>query len=292
MTQAVMNESESAVGSRRFGRQLLRAGPDRQAPEDRLAGGAVSDVLVLCYHAVSPTWQAALSVRPDSLDSQLAALTRAGWHGATFSEALTAPPSRRTLAITFDDAFLSVLERAYPILSKFGLPATVFAPTAFISDERQRLAWPGIEAWADTPHRSELEAMSWEDLRYLAAHGWEIGSHTRSHPRLTGLGDEALQIELESSRQECMANLGRPCDTLAYPYGDVDARVANATAAAGYTAAAALSSSLRPNGLHCWPRIGIYHTDQMWRFRLKIDRSVRRIRASRIWPGAEAFAHD
>lgn len=285
-----MIEPDGALSFRRLGRRFHRARPGREASEDQFAQAAASDVLVLCYHAVSPTWQAALSVPPEALETQLTTLVRAGWHGTTFSEAVTAPPSRRTLVISFDDAFRSVSEQAYPILSRLGLPATVFAPTAFISNDRQQLAWPGIETWADTPHRSELDAMSWEDLRHLASHGWEIGSHTRTHPRLTRLGDEALRIELERSREECTTNLGTPCQTLAYPYGDVDLRVARAAAAAGYTAAAALSSSLRRNGLHRWPRVGIYHADQMWRFRLKVDRTVRRIRSSRIWPAFESVA--
>jgi peptidoglycan/xylan/chitin deacetylase (PgdA/CDA1 family) len=253
-------------------------------------GGEMNDVLVLCYHAVSPGWTADISVAPAALEAQLSTLVRAGWRGATFHDAVTGPAWRRTVAVTFDDAFLSVLEHAYPVLSKLGLPATVFAPTAFISDERGRLEWPGIDLWSDTPSAPELDGMSWDDLRFLAAQGWEIGSHTRTHPHLTGLGDEDLDQELVGSRRECEANLGTPCRTLAYPYGDVDPRIAEATAAAGYTAAAALSSSLRQNGMHRWPRVGVYQGDAMWRFRLKVDHTVRRIRASRVWPPSEALA--
>ncbi len=65
--------------------------------------------------------------------------------------------------------------------------------------------------------------MDWEDLRQLTDVGWEIGSHTCTHPRLTRLDDAALCIELEGSRNDCLENIGR-CDSLAYPYGDVDER--------------------------------------------------------------------
>ncbi|HWE14267.1 MAG TPA: polysaccharide deacetylase family protein [Solirubrobacteraceae bacterium] len=277
MTQDVTSGTTTST------QHLVRRRFKRSQPVDAFGGHAESDVFVLCYHAVSPTWKAALSVTPDALESQLSALLRAGWHGTTFREAVVRPPSRRTFAITFDDAFLSVLEHAYPVLTRLGLAATMFAPTAFLSDDRRRLLWPGLAEWAETPEAFELDSMSWENLRFLATHGWEIGSHTRTHPRLTQLDDEALRSELEASRQECIANLGTDCDTIAYPYGDVDSRVARATAASGYAAAAALSSSLAPKGLHRWPRIGIYHDDQMWRFRLKVDRTVRRIRATRMW---------
>src|SRR3954469_21309762 len=100
--------------------------------------------LVLCYHAVSERWSAPLSVTPDRLRAQLRLLLRAGYTGATFSDALLAPPAARTLAVTFDDAFASVIELAFPILDRLGLPATVFVATDF-ARERRPLSWPGID---------------------------------------------------------------------------------------------------------------------------------------------------
>lgn len=146
----------------------------------------MSDVLVLAYHAVSPTWKAALSVTPETLEAQLTRLVNRGWHGATFTEAVLRPPYQRTLAVTFDDAFKSVLVWAQPILARLGLRATVFVPTAFMS-RRQPLLWPGIDDWLDTEFASELEGMCWEDLPTLVLQGWEIGSHTCTHPKLTRL---------------------------------------------------------------------------------------------------------
>src|SRR5205085_9051635 len=104
-----------------------RNGAVRRPVRAAARGGVpLSDVLVLCYHAVSPTWGASLSVTPDEFESQLRTLLRRGWRGATFRDAVLRPPWPRTLAVTFDDAFLSVLELAHPILARLGLPATVF----------------------------------------------------------------------------------------------------------------------------------------------------------------------
>jgi peptidoglycan/xylan/chitin deacetylase (PgdA/CDA1 family) len=247
---------------------------------------ALSDVLVLCYHAVSPTWSAPLSVTPEALASQLGVLVRRGWRGATFRDAVIDPPARRTLAVTFDDAFLSVLERAYPILADLGVPGTVFVPTAF-STQRQHLSWAGIDRWSRTPDSSELQCMSWDDLGRLVDSGWEIGSHTRTHPRLTQLDGAALGAELGESRRECIERLGGPCDSIAYPYGDVDERVAQQAAAAGYLCGASLSTSLAPLGVYRWPRVGVYHRDPLWRFQLKVNGLVRRARASKLWPAHE-----
>jgi peptidoglycan/xylan/chitin deacetylase (PgdA/CDA1 family) len=237
--------------------------------------------LVLCYHAVSPTWTAALSVTQGALERQLTALSRRGWTAVTFCEAALAPPSSRTLAVTFDDAFLSVATLARPVLDSLGMPATVFAPSAFMA-QRQTLAWSGIDHWQQTPHAGELESMSWRDLGELAEGGWEIGSHTRTHPYLTQLDDDALAAELEESRREICTELGHPCATIAYPYGNVDVRVANAAQRAGYLAGAGLGRRLVALGPYRFPRIGVYHDDPGWRFRLKTSATARRLRALRL----------
>jgi peptidoglycan/xylan/chitin deacetylase (PgdA/CDA1 family) len=245
----------------------------------------VSEAVVLCYHAVSPTWTATLSVTPDALERQLSLLLRSGWRATTFTEAVLDPPARRTLAVTFDDAFSSVRTLAQPILASLGIPATVFAPTAFMS-ERRPLQWPGIEQWLDTPDVSELICMDWGELGELSDLGWEIGSHTRTHPRLTALDEKALGEELAISMQECAGHLGGPCRSIAYPYGDVDQRVAERARDVGYRVGAGLSSSLKPLGVHRCPRIGIYHGDVDRRFRLKMHPLMRRWRASQLWPRA------
>lgn len=241
----------------------------------------VTDVLVLCYHAVSTSWNATLSVTPDDLERQIGYLVSRGWRGVTFSEAALSPTGPRALAITFDDAFASVYRYALPILARFGIPGTVFVPTACIPSGR--LGWTGIDQWENSPSLFELSAMSWDDLGALADRGWEIGSHTRTHPRLTQLDAESLAFELEGSREELADNLGRPAAVIAYPYGDVDARVAQRAADAGYRAGAALSSQLRRLGPYRHPRVGIYHEDSWWRFQLKMTRGTRELRASPLW---------
>jgi hypothetical protein len=76
------------------------------------------------------------------------------------------------------------------------------------------------------------------------------------------------------------------CTSVAYPYVDVDERVAAAAQAAGYEAGAALSSRLSALGPLRWPRVGIYHGDTQRRFRLKASRPMRLMRASALWPRA------
>ena len=240
----------------------------------------MSDPLVLCYHAVSADWDADLSVTPEALERQLGVLHAKGYRGTTFEEAVGSPPARRTVAVTFDDAYRSVIRFARPILDALGWPGSVYVPTGFAGSERP-MSWPGIDHWAGSPHAQELVPMSWDELRELAGSGWEVGSHTRTHPHLTQLDDAELERELHESRTECERQMGRPCTTIAYPYGDVDGRVVAAARAAGYRQGGALPAKHhRPRPLE-WPRIGVYHADGDLRFRLKASPLVGRIRAAR-----------
>jgi peptidoglycan/xylan/chitin deacetylase (PgdA/CDA1 family) len=242
----------------------------------------VSRVIVLCYRAVSESWPADLSVMPRELERHLRLLVSRGYRSATFTEAIRTTRADRTVALTFDDAYRSVFELAFPILSRLGFRGTVFVPSAFAGSDSP-MAWPGIDHWLGGPHEAELLPMSWNQLCSLAEAGWEIGSHTSTHPRLTRLDDESLAHELAGSRRECEERLGRPCRSLAYPYGDHDQRVVQAAREAGYATAGTLPAGWHPSDPLRWPRIGVYHGDDGVRFRLKVSPAVRRLRAGRAW---------
>lgn len=282
---------ESKVDQDRFGgggTQLWQTGPIVDAEEE------ATDVLVLCYHAVSEDWEVNLAVTPAQLESQLRSVLKRGYRGATFHDAVHSRPASKTVVVTFDDAYRSVIELGLPILSRMGLSATVFVPTAFTGIDAP-MAWPGIDHWLDGPHEHELVPMSWEELATLADRGWEIGAHTRTHPHLPELDDDGLAEELESSRRDCESHLDQPCRSFAYPYGAEDERVVRATAAAGYTAACTLPEAPHLASPLRFPRLGIYREDDGLRFRLKTSPLVLRLRTGRdlrvppvVWKAKDA----
>ncbi|MFL5863022.1 MAG: polysaccharide deacetylase family protein [Solirubrobacteraceae bacterium] len=240
----------------------------------------MNPALVLCYHAVSPTWESDLSVAPDALERQVDHLLRRGWRPTTFTDAILGPRDRRAFAITFDDAFATVRSYAAPVLREFGVRGTLFAPTSYL-DGGGTLSWTGIASWHDTAQANELRALTWDQVGELAEYGWEIGSHTHSHPCLTQLSDDAIREELSVSRDELTRRLGRRCESIAYPYGDVDERVEGLTREAGYRTAAALPGSFTHLNVHRYPRLGLYHRDGALRFWLKVARGTRLLGLSR-----------
>ena len=219
------------------------------------------DLLVLCYHAVQEAPVTALDVSESALRKQLELLLAKGYCGSTFAAAVGGAVGARTLAVTFDDGHRSVLERAFPLLSELGMPATVFVPTSLVGQ-------PG--------------ALSWDELRELARAGWEIGSHTVSHAMLTQASEDELANELRESRESIERELDQPCHSLAYPYGEADARVIAAAEAAGYRAACVLSGRLASSSVLAWPRVGVGPADGDVVFRIKTAPLVRRMRGSRL----------
>ena len=109
---------------------------------------------------------------------------------------------RKPVVVTFDDGYLSHYTHAKPVLRELGWPGVLFLTTKAIGPD-------GL-----TEHQ----------IRSLIKAGWEIDSHTLTHPDLTTLDDAALAQELTESRRE-LQRRWRPADFFAYPAGRYDARV-------------------------------------------------------------------
>ena len=236
----------------------------------------MKDLVVLCYHGISESWPAKTAVTPSDFESHMYDLVGRGYAGSTLSDALTTPPSGRTLVVTFDDAHASVLEHAVPVMDRLGLPGTMFVPTDY-PEEPRLLAWDGYDVWLGTEHERELRCMGWDDLSGLAARGWEIGSHTCSHAVLPSLDDDRLIAELTESRIECERRIGAPCRSLAYPQGWCDDRVARAARDCGYSFAVTVAQGPAASLPYQWPRIPMRNGQDARQVR-------RRIAARRIGP--------
>jgi peptidoglycan/xylan/chitin deacetylase (PgdA/CDA1 family) len=257
--------------------------PADRREEGRRASSASVDLLILCYHAVSPSWESFLAVEPERLDEQVRLLLRRGYEAKTLSQAL-AEPGPRTLVVTFDDGYRSILERGLPVLGELGVPATVFVPTDLIDEAGLFSSLPAEQMPGD---EEELRCMSWSQVRSLLDEGWEVGSHTCTHPHLPELGDERLGAELARSRAVCEERLDRPCETIAYPFGSYDRRVIDAAAAAGYRLAVTLESRMfepiSGRGFLDLPREGIFRETRRTKFLANTSRFVRRMRLAPLY---------
>jgi peptidoglycan/xylan/chitin deacetylase (PgdA/CDA1 family) len=240
-----------------------------------MAAPARRGLLVLAYHAISSSWRHPLSTTPEAFRSQLALLAARGYRGVTFSDAARSPSRDRRVAVTFDDAFRSAAVHGRPVLDELGWPATVFVPTTPVTT-RESMHWLGGQG-------GEVESMTWEDVEELAAHGWEVGSHTRTHRLLSELPPAEAGEELAGSREEIRARLGR-CDGISYPWGEVGPTVVEAARSAGYSTGSGLAGRFRFGDPMRVPRVAIAAADGTGlRFRLKISPLFWRTRATPAW---------
>lgn len=229
--------------------------------------------LVLCYHAVVEGEPQRLAVRRKTLASQLRSLLRRGYRPAKAADVVER--QGRLLHVTFDDAYRSIAD-ALPLLAELGVPATIFACTGYATDGRPFDVPELREDSAADP--AAFATMDWEALRAAAASGFEVGSHTVSHPHLPLLSDAELDRELRESKSELEDELGAPCRHLAYPYGEEDDRVRATARRAGYDSAFALDPGRGRSDRFGMPRLAVYRHDTVIGFRLRTSPLLRGLR--------------
>jgi len=173
-------------------------------------------VVVLLFHRVSD------AIPPDGLTlgtrrfRQVCQLLHNRFHPVGLGEAFRIlrqrlPIPRRTVALTFDDSYRDSLT-AGRILTEYGLPATFFLPTGYIETER-RFPWDR--------HLPQQPNLTWDEVRQLVRMGFEVGSHTVSHPNLARLTREEALWEMAQSRTVLEEQLGQPIRWFAYPFGGI-----------------------------------------------------------------------
>lgn len=189
----------------RAGRHLVRTLQSLvpRAPEPGL--------IVLCYHLVEGGTDSPVDLPAGMFQRHMEEL--AGTAGVVpLEEAVEdlesrGPARRPRVALTFDDAYRNFPRKAFPVLARLGLPATLFVPVGFVEGE-----CPPPLAGAPLP------AASWEELAEVTASGLvTIGSHTWSHPDLTALPAAEVDDELRRSRDRLEERLARPVRSFCYP---------------------------------------------------------------------------
>ena len=145
-----------------------------------------------------------------------------------------------------------------------------------------------IDPEARERHATATRHLDPEQLRALAERGWEVGSHSHTHPLLSRLSDAELRDELAVSRDILRSIVGT-CDSISYPWGEVDARVVEASRRAGYAAGSGLSGRFTWSDPMRAPRVGISGADDSNRFAVKVSGVHWHLRATRVWPAVEAF---
>jgi peptidoglycan/xylan/chitin deacetylase (PgdA/CDA1 family) len=232
-----------------------------------------SGAVFLCYHSIAAEGPRYLTISADLFERQLAMLRRRGMRsgdlGALSALAQGQAPGP-TAFLTFDDGFRDNFETALPLLREYGFGAFVFVLPPLL-ESGAPFEWPEMKADLKR-YTATMRSVTWSMLEEMKEGGFEIGSHTLSHPHLPALGGEELREELWQSRAAIVERLGS-CDTIAYPFGEWSAEVATAAAECGYRFAFTLPtvSGQRQATPLSIPRVNVDFRDDERRFAAKLS---------------------
>jgi peptidoglycan/xylan/chitin deacetylase (PgdA/CDA1 family) len=221
-------------------------------------------VPILCYHRFGPN-RSSMTITASSFEAQMEYLAKNGYRVISMAQfgdfiAGKEPLPRKTVVITIDDGYRATYQIAYPILRRFGFPATVYLYSDFVG---------------------AADAMTWPQMQEMVKSGLiEIQPHSKSHANLTvrlpgeteARYAERIRREVEAPQAVIQDKLGLASLSFAYPYGDMNDLVAGLLQRQGVHLGATVTAG--GNGFYAYPymlrRTMVYGTDDMETFKSKL----------------------
>lgn len=212
-------------------------------------------VVFICYHGVTeretrhPDDPYGLHVRKDRFRSHLEFLQRR-YRVISLDEYLKATRAHQVLpeyaaVITFDDGYRNFLTAAAPLLLERGMPAAMF----LIVDRVRQNGQAVTASWENADDENYL---SWAEVKDLTRKGFEFGSHTCSHRKLTELEAAEVDQELRRSKEVIGRELELAEPALAYPYGFTNEAIASLARSLGYSCAITTETGFNDSATNCF----------------------------------------
>lgn len=186
-------------------------------------------------------------------------LVRSGYQPITLRDliyhlTLGTPLPEKPIILTFDDGYEDNYTNAYPLLKKYGFVGTFFIVTEPVDKGRDGY-------------------MSWAQIEIMSTGGMEMGSHSYTHPDLSGKSVDYIVWQALGSKEAIEARIQQPVRFFSYPSGGYDEQVVNVLHSANFwgavtTEAGTYQSSRGPFKLQ---RIRIRGNDNLDTFTLKLN---------------------
>ncbi len=121
--------------------------------------------------------------------------------------------NNKLICLTFDDAYKSMYDHAFPILQEYGFTAIVFAVSDYIGKQNR---------WDRDNYEPIMEH---SQIKNLIAGGFEVGSHSLSHRPLIDLSDDQMHKEIVDSKQHLQCQFDCEVNSFCYPYGAFNKKI-------------------------------------------------------------------
>ena len=210
--RALQSRTKTVVKAPPVAREVTNAFPQ---PSWRPYTGPVP---ILVYHdlgnAPASEPYPGLYMSYPNFQAEMAWLHSQGYQAVTLDEVMSAWYHGGTLpakpiVITFDNGYPPQVTEAPRVMSRYG--------------------WPGVLNEITEDHLTNAQ------IRSVLKLGWEVDSHSLTHPDLTTLDAAELQAQLVQSRQFLQRTFHIAVNSFCYPSSDYNATVIAAVKAAGYT---------------------------------------------------------
>ena len=176
--------------------------------------GVTKSAVILQYHHVSTNTPTSTSISPQQFEKHLRYLKDNNFNVVALDQIVEAiktqqPLADKTVAITFDDAYLSILTQAKPLLDRFDFPFTIFINPALVE-------------------RGSTHYLTWQQLKLMADDGVIIANHGYNHDSLARIPQHLTEQQwliqygklLEQAEQMIKNKTGQNWRYFAYPYGE------------------------------------------------------------------------
>lgn len=191
---------------------------------------------VLMYHSIvekmpSSKTQRFFSVHAPDFRKQLELLDKWGFTAITFRDYLLICEGKlnspkKPIIITFDDGSLDNYQIAFPLLREFGMKAVFFV----LADKTIK-----SNRWEIDNGNPMIQLMDPYQILDIHTAGFEIGSHSLTHPMLPNISHATAYHEISRSRMLLEILINAPVLSFAYPYGLLNNTIKQIVIDSGYS---------------------------------------------------------
>jgi len=140
---------------------------------------------------------------------------------------------KKPIILTFDDGYADVFQNAYPVIKEFGWNAVAFV----LGDKNLK-----SNTWDKELSKGSSMLMNEEQMMELYDAGFEIGSHSMSHARLSTLPVQSAWFEIIRSKEKLQSILKSEVTSFSYPFGSLNDTIKEMVKRAGYKIACGVFS--------------------------------------------------
>ncbi|MDD5129563.1 MAG: polysaccharide deacetylase family protein [Candidatus Omnitrophica bacterium] len=183
-------------------------------------------VPILMYHNIGYE-EGSFYVAPENFAKQMEYIKNKGYEVITLDELVQGIKNnksfkRNKVVITFDDGYRDNFQYAYPVLKKFGFPATIFIISDFVGKS----------------FGNGKEFLNWDQIILMSKDDISFGAHTKTHFNLGSRVDEPVaQEEIMGSKNAIEEKIKLPVEYFCYPSGGFNEKTKEMIKQAGFKGA-------------------------------------------------------